>query len=85
MNKKNDVIVFFVILIISVLMVNPPILNLINQYCINKPQTGGWPTLFLWLELWYAIMILDFVIGACKIKNWNCSQDQKTIDAVERK
>ena len=82
--KKNGIFWFYLILIVGILMVNPPILNLVNQYCIDNPLTFGWPTLFLWLEFWYAIMIIDFLVGVLKIKNWDCSQDKKDITPVER-
>lgn len=77
--------VFYIILVISVLMVNPPILGVVNQYCIANPLTFSYPTLWLWLEFWYVVMIVDFVVAAVKIKRWNCWQDQKEIEPVERK
>ena len=86
MKKKNPgVILFYVILVVSVLMVNPPILPLINNYCVAHPILFGWPTLYLWLELWYGIMIVDFLVAAIALKPWNCAQDEKEIVPVERK
>ena len=34
---SKGTIAFFVILIISVLMVNPPIVYLVNDYCVEHP------------------------------------------------
>lgn len=86
MKKKSKGLVwFYVILVISVLMVNPPILPLINKLCIASPILLGWPSMYLWLELWYAVMIIDFLVAAIKLKPWNCEQDKKEIVPVERK
>lgn len=68
MNKGE--IIFYVILVISLIMVNPPVLSLINQYAITHPITCGYPTLWIWLELWYAVMIIDFLVAAIKLKSW---------------
>ena len=29
-------------------------------------------------------MVVDFVVGALKLKAWNCSQDDKPIEQVKR-
>ena len=82
--KSKGEVLFYVILVISVLMVNPPILGVVNNYCQTHPLTWSYPTLWIWLEFWFGVMIVDFVIAAWKLKAWNCSQDQKTIVPVER-
>lgn len=41
---------FYAILFVSVLMVNPPIVFWVNDYCTAHPLTFGWPTMYLWLE-----------------------------------
>lgn len=48
MKKKRDLglLWFYIILMLSVLMVNPPILPFVNTYCAAHPMTFGWPTLF---------------------------------------
>lgn len=84
MKKQKGVVWFFIILILGVLMVNPPILPLVNQYCTAHPMTFGWPTLFLWLEFWYIVMIADFLVSAIKLKAWDCSQDSREIKPVKR-
>jgi len=86
MKKKSKGLVwFYVILVVSVLMVNPPILPLINKLCVANPIIFGWPSMYLWLELWYGIMIIDFVVAAVALKPWNCAQDSEEIVPVERK
>ena len=49
MKKSKGTLWFFLILVVSVLMVNPPIVYLFNDYCVENPITFGWPTMFLWL------------------------------------
>jgi hypothetical protein len=83
-NLSKGTILFYVVLVISVLMVNPPIVYLVNDYCVANPITFGWPTMFLWLELWYTVMVVDFLVAAIKLKAWNCHQDKKEIIPVER-
>ncbi len=57
--------------ILVLIMVNPPVLNVINRYAIQKPFTMGWPTLLVWLDFWYVAAIAAFLAGALKIKSWN--------------
>jgi len=60
----------YAILIISLIMLNPPVLNIVNNYAKIKPLTWNYPTLWLWLQLWYLIAIITFLLGAIKIDNW---------------
>ena len=85
MKKSKGTLWFFLILVVSVLMVNPPIVYLFNDYCVENPITFGWPTMFLWLELWYTVMVVDFIVAAAKLKAWDCHQDQKEIVPVPHK
>lgn len=85
MKKKSGTFWFYVILVVGVLMVNPPIVYLFNDYCVAHPITFGWPTMFLWLEFWYVVMVVDFLVGAIKLKAWDCHQDKKEIVPVDRK
>mgnify|MGYP004662441709 FL=1 len=86
MKKKRDLglLWFYIILMLSVLMVNPPILPFVNTYCVEHPMTFGWPTLFLWLEFWYAVMILDFLWGALRLKSWDWTRYPKDIQLGKR-
>ena len=84
MKKNKGLMCFYIILIVAVLMVNPPIVYLFNSYCAAHPLTFGWPTMFIWLEFWYTVMVVDFIVAALKLKAWNCSQDEKPIEQVKR-
>lgn len=85
MKKSKGTLWFFLILVVSVLMVNPPIVYLFNDYCVENPITFGWPTMFLWLEFWYTVMVVDFIVAAIKLKAWDCHQDKNEIVPVPRK
>ena len=55
-----------------------------NDYCVEHPLLLGWPTMYIWLEFWFLVMIADFIIAAYKLKAWDCRQDQKPIVPVQR-
>lgn len=63
------------IFVLSLVMVNPPILNLINQFAKGRPLLGGYPTLWLWLQLWYIIPIAAFLIAAIALPSWKKEKD----------
>lgn len=76
---------FFLILIIAIVMVNPPVVYWVNDYCIANPITCGWPTMFWWLEFWFVVMIIDFAVAAWKLPEWDCHQDNQPIEQIARK
>lgn len=63
--------ILYVILLITLVMVNPPIINLVNDYAKENPLIMNYPTLWIWLQLWYLIGIIAFLVAALKIGNWN--------------
>lgn len=63
--------ILYVILLITLAMVNPPIINLVNDYAKENPLIMNYPTLWIWLQLWYLIGIIAFLVAALKIGNWN--------------
>ena len=86
MKKTHDkgTLWLYIVLVVSVLMVNPPILPVINDFCTVHPLTWGWPTLFLWLEFWYVVMIIDFLVAAIRLKAWDCSKYDPAIKPGKR-
>ena len=74
MKKTHDkgTLWFYIVLVVSVLMVNPPILPVINDFCTVHPLTWGWPTLFLWL------------VAAIRLKAWDCSKYDPAIKPGKR-
>lgn len=58
---------FFILVLI---MVNPPIVNLISNYAKTHPFIFGWPTLLVWLNIWYVSAIIDFIAGMLIIRSW---------------
>jgi hypothetical protein len=67
--RKGEIIVYLT-LMLSIIMVNPPILILVNNFSKGKPLLWNYPTLWLWLQLWYGIAIIAFLVGAIAIKSW---------------
>ncbi|MDO5016024.1 MAG: hypothetical protein Q4E09_03345 [Eubacteriales bacterium] len=67
--------------IISLIMANPPILGLVNNYAKDNPLTFGYPTMWVWLEFWYAVAIAAFLIGALTIRNWQTEEQDAKITA----
>ena len=84
MKRSKGLTWFYAIMLLGVLMVNPPVLNFVNGYCRNNPLMFGFPTLWLWLEFWFGVMILDFLIAAVTLKEWDCRQDNTPIVPAER-
>lgn len=68
--KTSEKIVYALLLLVLV-MVNPPILGWINAYAKDSPFVFGYPTLWVWLQFWYAFGIAVFLFGALRIKDWN--------------
>ncbi|MGE5631916.1 MAG: hypothetical protein ACM3TR_12585 [Caulobacteraceae bacterium] len=64
------------IFVLVLIMVNPPILNSINNYAVKNPFTFGWPTLLVWLDFWYVIAVVDFLVGVITIKSWKKDYDK---------
>lgn len=62
--------IFYGIVIAMIIAVNPPILNLINNYSANNLLTLGFPTFWLWLEFWYVLVAVAFLIAAINLKKW---------------
>lgn len=74
--SKGEKIVYGIFIFVLI-MVNPPIINLFNNYCIKNPLTFGWPTMLIWLNFWYAVAVIAFLIGVLKIKSWKKDYEDK--------
>ncbi|MCD6114527.1 MAG: hypothetical protein J7J78_04440 [Thermoprotei archaeon] len=62
--------IFYIIIILAIILSNPPILNIVNEYCKTHPLTLGFPTFWLYLEIVWTIVIVAFAIAAIKIEKW---------------
>ena len=51
----------YAIFILVLIMVNPPVINTVNQYCMKTPLTFGWPTMLVWLDFWYLVGVITSV------------------------
>lgn len=58
------------ILLLVLIMVNPPAVNIVSNYAKTHPFILGWPTLLVWLNTWYVIAIIAFLAGILTIRSW---------------
>ena len=65
-NEKAVYAIFLLVLI----MVNPPIVNIVSDYAKTHPFVLGWPTLLVWLNAWSIIALIDFLVGVLTIRSW---------------
>jgi len=75
--------IFYTIVILAIIASNPPILNLVNEYCKDHPLTWGIPTFWLYLEIIWTIVIVSFVIAAFKIEKWKRIEEK--VEEILRK
>ncbi len=62
--------IFWFIVAAMIIAVNPPVINWISNYAEENLLTIGFPTLWLWMEFWYALTAIAFFIAALKIDKW---------------
>lgn len=58
------------ILLLVLIMVNPPVINIVSNYAQAHPFVLGWPTLLVWLNAWYVIAIIAFLVAVLTILSW---------------
>lgn len=71
-------------LAIPLVLANPPVIGLINAYAATQPLTLGVPTVWLWLEIWYGVMLIELVIFAVRLPSWQAHAIEERIDVVTR-
>jgi len=71
------VAVFF---IITLLMTNPPVVNWVSAYAEENPLLFGWPTLWVWLQVWYLLMIGGLIWFGLKFKSWNVEYIEESVE-----
>lgn len=79
---KKENIFIFCFFIVTFLMTNPPIVNLVNKYAETKPLTLGWPTLWVWLQFWYLVMIAGAILFSLNFKTWNTDYIEDSAESV---
>ena len=78
--KENVFIICF--FIVTLLMTNPPVVNLINKYAETTPLTLGWPTLWVWLQFWYLVMIGGAIWFSLKFKTWSTDYIEESTESA---
>jgi len=76
--RKESIIVaaFFVF---TLVMTNPPVVSWVSKYAQSAPLMFGWPTLWVWLQFWYLVMIGGLVLFGLKLKSWNVDYIEETL------
>lgn len=67
---RRETALVFVALAIPLVMTNPPVIGWVNDYATGTPLTLGQPTLWLWLEVWFGVMLVELVLFAAKLPSW---------------
>lgn len=69
-------------LVVPLVMTNPPIIGLVNAYATAHPLTLGFPTIWMWLELWYAVMLVELAFFAKSLPSWQAHSIEQRIEEV---
>lgn len=69
-NVKQERKTVWIFFLITILMVNPPVLTWANEWVKQMPLLFGWPTLWLYLTFWYVVMWGGLVYFAISFKSW---------------
>lgn len=63
--------IFFLIVLVALILSNPPVLSYVNNYCTTHPLTLGLPTFWVYLTSVWTVVIIAFGIAAWKLEAWN--------------
>lgn len=69
-------------LAVPLVLTNPPIIGLIDGYAESNPLTLGFPTFWLWLELWYAVMLVELIVFAVRLPSWQAHYLEEQIEEL---
>ncbi|RLF82209.1 hypothetical protein DRN44_04515 [Thermococci archaeon] len=67
--------IFFFIVLVALILSNPPVLTYVNNYCKTHPLTLGLPTFWVYLTSVWTVVIVAFGIAAWKLEAWNKEPD----------
>lgn len=81
--RREGVLVFGA-LAIPLLLANPPVIGSADDYAARNPLTLGVPTFGLWLELWYAVMLIGLVVFAVRLPSCQAHYLEEQIEAMPR-
>ncbi|HEX6988262.1 MAG TPA: hypothetical protein VF282_02240 [Bacillota bacterium] len=80
---KRENRLVWVFFLVTVLMVNPPILYWLNGWFQARPLLMGWPTLWLYLTFWYVVMLGGFVYFAARLPSWQAELIEEAVKKDE--
>jgi hypothetical protein len=65
--------------LVTILMVNPPVLTTVNAWFVGRPLLWGWPTMWLYLSFWYLVMLGGFIYFALRFKSWQAEPLEEAV------
>lgn len=77
---RRETAFVFVALAIPLVMTNPPVIGWVNDYATSQPLTLGQPTVWVWLELWFAVMLVELVLFAARLPSWQAHYLEEEIE-----
>lgn len=80
MRAKRETMIVAVFFIITLIMTNPPVVNWVSSWAENTPLLFGWPTLWVWLQFWYMVMIVGFIYFGLSFSSWNVEYIEETVE-----
>lgn len=81
---RRETSLVLIALAIPLVMANPPVIGLVNAYAGEEPLTLGVPTVWLWLQIWYGVMLAELVFFAARLPSWQAHAIEERIDVVTR-
>ena len=83
-NEKESILVIIAqfIMLLSIIMVIPPVLMLVSAAVADNPFWGGLPFMYLWYYIWFTIMIVTVIITATKSKSWDGTRIEQKLASI---
>lgn len=75
----------YLLIIISIIMVIPPVLMGINSVALKNQFLFGLPLMYLWYYGWFTLMILCMIAVVSKSKKWDGDLIEKRLNEFLKK
>lgn len=72
-------------LAVPLAMTNPPIIGLVSDYSADNPITFGFPTFWLWLQVWYGLMLILLIVFAIWMPSWRSDRLEEEITQLPKR
>ncbi|MGH8793149.1 MAG: hypothetical protein ACRDXX_10940 [Stackebrandtia sp.] len=82
---RRDTIVVFASLAVPFIMTNPPVIVEVSDYSVDNPITLGLPTVWLWLQLWYGVMLVLLLVFALWLPSWRSHRLEQEVTQLPKR